>query len=79
MDRRLCHLEDFHRDETAGKSAKIKAGHYRLGDQRVKHLVHWPHKFCSVGYNFQLVCLTPPSTGWEVSSNYSLQHIERTY
>ena len=54
VDRRLRHFEDFNRDDTAGMSTKIKSGRYRLGDQRVKHLVHWPHEFCSVGDNFKM-------------------------
>ena len=35
-------------------STKLKSGRYRLGDQRVKHLVHWPHEYCSVGDNFKM-------------------------
>ena len=54
VDRRLRHFEDFNRDDTAGTSSKLKSGRYRLGDQRVKHLVHWPHEFCSVGDNFKM-------------------------
>ena len=33
---------------------KIKSEHYRLGDQRVKYMVHWPYEFCSVGQNFKM-------------------------
>ena len=54
VDRRLWHYEDFNREDTTGTSTKLKSGRYRLGDQRVKHLVHWPHEYCAVGDNFKM-------------------------
>ena len=54
VDKRLRHYENFNREDTSGTSNKLKSGRYRLGDQRVKHLVHWPHEYCSVGDNFKM-------------------------
>ena len=54
VDRRLRHYDDFNREENTGTSSKLKSGRYRLGDQQVKHLVHWPHEYCSVGDNFKM-------------------------
>ena len=42
------------RDDNTGTFTKFKSGRYRLGDQRVKKHVHWPHEFCSVGDNLKM-------------------------
>ena len=54
VDRRLRQYENVSREEIAGTSTKFKSGRYRLGDQRVRHMVHWPHEFCSVNENFKM-------------------------
>ena len=51
---RTDHYEEFSRGETQGMSHKLKSGCYRLGDQRVKNVIHWPHEYCSVGDNFKM-------------------------
>ena len=54
VDRRLRAYEDVSREDNPGASGKLKSGRYRLGDQRVKKLVHWPHEFCAVGDNLKM-------------------------
>ena len=54
VDRRLRHYHQVNRDEATGTSTNLKSGRYRLGDQRVKKHVLWPHEFCSVGENFKM-------------------------
>ena len=54
VDRLLRHYDQVNRDEATGTSTNLKSGRYRLGDQRVKKHVLWPHEFCSVGENFKM-------------------------
>ena len=54
VDRRLRQYEDMAREEDSGTSNKLKSGRYRLGDQKVKKHVHWPHEFCAVGDNLKM-------------------------
>ena len=61
VGRRLRHYEEFIRDDTPSLSTKLKSGRYHLGDQRVKHLVHWPSKFCSMGDNFKMPTCKDPN------------------
>ena len=54
VDKRLRHYKDMARDEDIGTSNKLKSGRYRLGDQKVKKHVYWPHEFCAVGDNLKI-------------------------
>ena len=54
VDKRLRHYEDMARDEDTGTSIRLKSGRYRLGDQKVKKHIHWPHEFCAVGDNLKM-------------------------
>ena len=54
VDKRLRAYEDVNREDSQGTLNKLKSGRYRLGDQRVKKLVHWPHEFCAVGENLKM-------------------------
>ena len=47
-------IQRLNRDGTLGLSSKIKSGRYRLEDQCMKHLVHWPDEFCFVRENFNI-------------------------
>ena len=54
VDKRLRHYEDMARDGDTGTSNRLKSGRYRLGDQKVKKHIHWPHEFCAVGDNLKM-------------------------
>ena len=54
VDRRLRQYQNLNREELTGTSNKFKSGRYRLGDQRVRHMVHWPHEFCTVNESFKM-------------------------
>ena len=54
VDRQLRQYDDWNREDIKGGSTKIKSGRYRLGDQRVRHHVNWPHEFCSVRDNLKM-------------------------
>ena len=54
VDKRLRQYQNVSREEPAGTSSKFKSGRYRLGDQRVRHMVHWLHEFCTVNENFKM-------------------------
>ena len=54
VDKRLRHYDQVNREEATGTSTNLKSGRYRLGDQRVKRHVLWPHEFCAVGENLKM-------------------------
>ena len=55
VDRRLRQYEDGSQCEEQGSLHKpIKSGRYRLADQHVQRVVHWPHEFCALADNFQV-------------------------
>ena len=54
VEKWLRHYEVLARDKDTGTSNKLKLGRYRLGDQKVKKHVYWPHEFCAVGDNLKM-------------------------
>ena len=56
VDNRMRQYQNMSRGEESGMwvSKPLKSGRYRLGDQRVKVAVRWPHESVSLGENFRM-------------------------
>ena len=56
VERRMRAFQNVSRSDESGMlpSKPVKSGRYRLGDQRVLHLIHWPQEFVSLGEDLDM-------------------------